>query len=571
MKEDDEKKEIISKVISEILEARDSHHDPPVIEKKIEIPPSPEMGDYALPCFFLSKEFKEDSHDIALELRQQIKKIEGFSDIQTQGPYINFFVDRKDFASRLISKVLKEKDKYGKFEVGKGRTTMVEFSQPNTHKAFHVGHLRGTCVGEALARILEFGGEKVIRANYFGDSGMHVSKWLWCYKKYHSKEKLKDDESWIASIYVEAVKRLEHNKDFKAEVEGINRALEFGDDEKLNELWKQSREISLKAFEKIYFDLNTRFDVYFFEKDLEKRGKEIVKSLLDNKIAKRSQGAVIMDLSKYNLGIWVLIRKDGTILYSGKDMALVEKKFEFYPNMDQSIYVLGAAQSLHFSQLVKTLQVSNFPNSEKLKGIFYTEVRLPTGKMASRTGNNMLYRDFMEKVMNHASDEIKKREKRIGKNALKERALKVSVAAIKYDFLKQGSQKVIIFDIKKALSFEGNSGPYLQYSYARANSILQKSDKKGSTKPKRLGEKEVELIKKMSEFQDVLIKSYITLTSSGIANYAYQLAQSFNEFYHACPVIGSKEENFRISLVKAFMQILKISLTLLGIDVLEKM
>jgi arginyl-tRNA synthetase len=569
MREDEEKKDKIAQLILDALKDRKTDISREEIVKKIEIPPSAEMGDFAFPCFIISSKLKENPSELSVEIRSKIKNLKDFSDIQTKGPYINFFMNRDEFATDLISKILS--DNFGTFDKGKGKTSMIEFSQANTHKAFHVGHLRGTCIGESLARILEFGGNKVIRANYQGDSGMHVAKWIWCYKKFHAKEKLKVDESWIASIYVDAVQRLEKNKDYQAEVEGINRSLESGDDEKLTALWKKTREMSLEAFEKIYSQLNTHFDSYFFEKDVEERGKEIVKSLIDNKIAKKSQGAIIMDLKKYNLGVWVLTRRDGTILYSGKDLALVEKKFEAYPKLDESIYVIGAAQEYHFNQLVKTLELSKFPNSEKLKGIFFTEVRLPTGKMSSRTGQNILYRDFIKKVLEHTKKEIKKREPRIKKDILEDRALKVSVAAMKYDFLKQGNNKIIVFDIKEALNFEGNSGPYLQYSYARANSILNKSEKKPLKKAKKLHEKEVELIKKLSEFPNVVSKAYETLNPSGIANYSYQLAQTFNEFYHKCPVVGSKEESFRLALVKSFMKILKNSLSLLGIETLNEM
>ena len=186
------------------------------ILKRIEIPPSPELGDFAFPCFFSCFIVKEDPKDIALEIREEIGSLKGFKDIQTQGSYINFFLDRKKLSGNLISEILSKKDDFGKQNIGKGKTIMVEFSQANTHKAFHVGHIRGTSIGESLSRISEFCGNKVIRANYQGDSGMHVAKWIWCYKKYHSREKLKDDESWIASIYVDAVKRLERNKKWQS-------------------------------------------------------------------------------------------------------------------------------------------------------------------------------------------------------------------------------------------------------------------------------------------------------------------------------------------------------------------
>jgi arginyl-tRNA synthetase len=528
------------------------------------------MGDYALPCFFLASKLRQDPSELAVELRSVMKNPRGFKDIQTRGPYINFFLDRGKLTDSLISDVLSKKENFGGLNLGKGKKVMVEFSQANTHKAFHVGHIRGTSIGESLSRILEFCGNKVIRTNYQGDSGMHVAKWIWCYKKFHLKEKLKDDESWIASIYVDAVKRLGKSKKFQKEVENVNKKLESGDLE-LSELWNKTRELSLKSFQKIYSQLNTHFDVYYFEKDMEARGKEIVNSMLENNFAKRSEDAIIMDLQKYNLGVWVLIRKDGTILYSAKDLALVEKKFIDFPDLQKLIYVIGNDQDLHFNQLVKTLEITKFNQADKLKHVSFGMVRLPTGKMSSRTGQNILYSDFLKEISEVAKKEIKKRFPKLKKELLESRALKISIAAIKYFMLRQGEQNNIIFDIKESLNFEGNSGPYILYSYARASSIIKKSKKKSDANSDNLDKKEIELIKKMSEFEDVVRKSFESLSPSHLANYSYQLAQVFNEFYHECPVINSPKESFRISLVESFRQILKNSMYLLGIDVLEEM
>lgn len=570
MRKDNNKKEIIAELLINVLKKKKINIKKQEIIDEIEIPPSQELGDYSFPCFFLASKFKENPSEIAVEIREDMKTSKLFSDIQTKGPYINFFLDKRKLAVKILSDILSEKDNFGKSEIGKGKTIMIEFSQPNTHKAFHIGHVRGTCIGESLSRILEFYGNKVIRTNYQGDSGMHVAKWIWCYKKHHFREKLKEDESWIASIYVDAVKRLKKNEELQTEVNEINRKLESGEDKELNKLWEKTREISLKSFERIYSQLNTHFERYYFEKDMEKRGREIVESLLNNKIAKKSQGAIIIDLEKYNLGIWVLIRTDTTVLYSTKELALVEKKFKDFP-LDESISVMGAAQSLYFSQFIKTLELSKFKEVDKSKAIFFSEVRFPTGKMSSRTGENILYSDFLTKIVSYSKREIEKRDSKIKKTELEKRALKVSIAAIKYSMLKQNEQKNIIFEIKESLNFEGNSGPYILYSYARANSILKKSEKKGRLDINNLDDKEIELIKKMSDFHDVVSRSYTTLTPSHIANYSYQLAKVFNEFYHSCPVIKSKKEDFRILLVKSFMQVLENSLHLLGIDTLKEM
>ena len=411
-------KEVISKVLKKALKEEKVNLDEKEIEKFIEVPRSSDLGDYAFPCFFLRDKIKEEPSQIAIILREHLgESLAGFDDIQTSGPFINFFIDRKKLALDLIKEILLKKERFGKLKIGKQNKTMIEFSQPNTHKAFHVGHIRGTSLGESLARILEFCGEKVIRANYQGDTGMHVAKWLWCYQKYHAREKIKNNEAWIASIYVDAVKRLTKHKTLQKEVDEINQKLATGEDKDLNSLWKKTRKMSLNSFEKIYKQLNTHFDIYFFESEMEKRGKEIVDELLKKKIARISQGAVIVNLKKYKLGIWVLLRKDGTILYSTKDLALAEEKFKRH-KINKNIYVIGAAQSLHMNQLFKTLELMGFSNIVQNKFIPFSEVRFPHGKMSSRTGENILYSEFLQEIVDYSKKEIKIRFPSISKERL---------------------------------------------------------------------------------------------------------------------------------------------------------
>src|SRR3972149_3614240 len=248
------------------------------IEKLIEIPPSSEMGDFAFPCFSLAGILKKNPAQIAAEIKKEMGKNSEFEKIEVAGAYVNFFADKKDFAKKTISEILKKGKKFGSAR-GKREKITVEFSQPNTHKAFHVGHIRGTSLGESVSRILEFCGNSVKRMNYSGDTGMHVAKWLWCYKKYHSKEKLKNDESWIASIYVDSVKRLEANEDFQKKGDEINRKIESREDKKLSELWKKTRKLSVDSWKKIYRELNVKFDRHFFESEVEKSGKQISNEL----------------------------------------------------------------------------------------------------------------------------------------------------------------------------------------------------------------------------------------------------------------------------------------------------
>lgn len=555
-------------VIKELVEA--TKLEKSQVERLIETPPSPELGDFAFPCFVLAKEHKKSPHEIAKSFAHKIENKE-FEKVVAVGPYINFFINKKKIAEQTLKEILKEKNKYGSSKMGKKEKIMVEFSQANTHKAFHVGHIRGTSLGESISRILEFLNYKAIRANYQGDTGMHVAKWIWCYKKFHSGEKLIGDESWIASIYVDAVKRLETNPGLQDEVNVINQQLELGKDKELTALWKKTRDLSLKAFEKIYKELNTKFDKYYFEREVEKRGKEIALDLVKRQIAKVSDGAAIINLEEFNLGVWVLLRKDGTVLYSAKDLALAEKKFKDY-NLTRSITATGAAQALHTAQIRKTLELMHFSEVKKYDFINYAEVRLPTGKMSSRTGDNILYSDFMKEITEYAASEIEKREK-LDKKELQERALKISISAIKYAMLKQSSNSLMIFNKEEAVNFEGNTGPYLLYTYARARSILRKANYKKQSKisVNNITDKEKNLIIQLNSFTEQVSHAKDNLAPNIIANYAFKIAQLFNEYYHSEQVIGSKEEEFRLALVDCFCQVLNNALNLLGIEAIEKM
>lgn len=541
------------------------------IENLLEIPPSENLGDYSFPCFTLAKQLKQPPQVIAQYLQKKILKIKSkeLGKIETKGAYLNFFIDKKKFIKQALKEVSK-KD-FGRTNLGKRKKVMIEFSQPNTHKAFHVGHIRGTSIGESISRIYEFCGHKVIRANYSGDTGMHIAKWIWCYQKYHSKEKLQKDESWIASIYVDAVKKLKEDEKLQEEVNEINRLIENKKNKKINILWKKTRQLSIESWEKIYKELNTKFDKHYFESEVEKKGKAISQELVKKNIAKVSDGATIVDLKQYDIGVWVLLRKDGTVLYSAKDLALIEEKFREY-KLSQSINVVADEQSLHFKQLIKTLELMKFKNLDKFKHLPFGMVRLPHGKMSSRTGNNILYSGFIKEITEYAKKRLKERSQKISQKEINKRSLILAIAAIKYSMLKQSPNKIITFKKEDALNFEGDTGPYILYSYARANSILKKiKTTKKLSLPKQLYENEIKLSKKLYNFPQVVQRAYKDLNSAHIANYSYQLGQTFNEFYHSCPVINSENEILRLELVKDFKKILKQSLNLLGIETLDEM
>ena len=534
----------------------------------LEVPPSEEMGDFAFPCFSLAKEQKRSPLEIAQEFAEKIRTElpEGVSNVDFKGAYVNFFIDKKMLAEKVFGKVFGVM--FGSIDLAKGKTRLIEYSQPNTHKAFHIGHIRGTSLGESLARIFKACGEKVTQMNYSGDTGMHIAKWIWGYKNFHGDEELREDEKWIANIYVDSVRRLEGNEDGQREVEEINRKIESKEDEEINDLWKRTREASIMSWAKIYSELGANFDVSVFESEVEDEARKEAQALLEKGIAKKDD-AIFMDLKKYDLGVWVLLRKDGSVLYSAKDIALAKRKFSKYKS-DKYLITIGSEQEMHFRQLRKTLNLMGLEKeSEKYEVLPFGMIRFPDGKMSSRTGNNILYSDFSSEVCRIAKDGLKSRGYK--NDDIDEVALKIAIASIKYSMLKQAPRKNIIFDKNAEVSFEGDTGPYLLYSYARANSIIKKVQSDASLEIFDLKEQESKLLKKIDSFEDVLKRAYVDMAPNLIANYCLELCQMFNEFYHACPVLGSKEQGFRLKLVDAFRITLQKALDLLGIETVEEM
>ncbi|MBN2880506.1 arginine--tRNA ligase [Candidatus Woesearchaeota archaeon] len=542
-----------------------------IVESMVKSTPSVDLGDFAFPCFVLGGNPVDSSLDLKSKIEAEMPDF--IEKVESKGPYLNFFLNRVNYSNS----VLRESKNLSHIS-SKNKKVIIEYSQANTHKAFHVGHLRGTCLGESLARVLKFAGYDVTQVNYQGDTGIHVAKWIWCYKNFHSSEEIpvENREQWIASIYVDAVKRLkegtpEEDTAGLDEVRKINQHIENRDDAEIVKFWQETRQWSLDAFELIYKDLGAHFDNYFFESEMESEAKAIVKELVDSNVAKIDDGASIIDLD--DLGIWVLLRKDGTTLYSAKDLALAKRKKEMY-SPDISVYVVGAAQSLHFRQLFETLKRIKFPNSDSLFHLAYAEVRLPTGKMSSRTGQNVLYSDMKEDVWNLAYGETKKRHEDWSEDRIRNVTQAIMIAALKFDMISKDSNKMIVFDPQKACEFEGETGPYLQYVCARINSLLNKAGNSSEFKVDSISDVDYRLLLLLDDFYDVVEDTADKQKIFLLCKYSVTLSKLFNEFYHSCNISNEEDlvlKNFRIALVEATKIVLGKSLDLLGIDVLEEM
>ncbi|NIP32682.1 arginine--tRNA ligase, partial [Candidatus Saccharibacteria bacterium] len=436
--------------------------------------------------------------------------------IEAAGPYINFFVKPNAIAKITLENISKQKNKFGQSGVGEKKKILLEFSQPNTHKEFHIGHTRNALLGQSLVNILQASGYKVIPANYIGDTGAHVSKWLWAYEKFHQGEEPREDRAkFLSQVYQEAVEKISADENLKEEVSQIHQKLEKGDKE-LNQIWKKSRDWSIGEFKKIYKILNVDFDVYFYESEEEGPGKKMVADLLEKGIAKESQGAIIIDLEKYNLGVLLLLRSDGTVLYATKDIPLAFKKFEKF-KIDESWYLVDSRQSFYFQQLFKTLEIIGL--KKPLKHLVYEFVATPEGVISSRAGEVPSFTNTYEFVSDLAEQSTKQRHPDWSVKKINQTAKIIALAAIKFEMLKSSREREIVFDPKKALSFEGFTGPYLLYTVARINSILKK-EKPGKIKDWntiKIAPLEKQLVIKMLSFPEIVAEAARSAQPSIIA------------------------------------------------------
>jgi arginyl-tRNA synthetase len=560
-------KEIIADLLCSELKV-----DKNKIEDLIEVPPVLDMGDYAFPVFTLSKEIKKNPLEVAKEMTEKLRKKlpKEISGIENKGAYINFFVDKNLLAEIVLKDTTKKN--WGKINIVKKKVGL-EYPSPNTNKALHVGHLRNIAIGNSVLKILEATGSKVIHLNLYNDRGILISKSMMGYElfskgKTPESEKAKSDK-FVADLYVKFSKQSKEDPELEKQALQKLQLWEEGDNDTI-ELWKKMNGWAYQGIEETFKKFGLyEIDKNYYESEIYKKGKEIIeKGLKKGIFEKKEDGAVSINLEKENLGEKILLRSDGTSLYVTQDIYLADKKIRDF-DLDSSYYVVGNDQDYHFRVLFSILE--KFGIKKDWKHLSYGMVALPTGKMKSREGSAVSADDLIEETVDIAKKGLVERDAKLSKKEQEDRSLKIALAAIKYTLLKVDIKKKIIFDPNKDLEFEGNTGPYLLYSYARANSIIKKVKSKKPVKIIDLKDSEIKLIKKINEFPEIIKKAYEKLSPNLIANYSFELAQIFNEFYHNCPVMGSIEEGFRLRLVDSFKITMKKSLELLAIDVLEEM
>ena len=542
------------------------------------------------------------AQEIAEQVRAKIGDMPGISRVEAVKGYLNLYFETSEYARRVVDEVLSFQENFGR-GAPKHERVMVEYAQPNTHHSFHIGHARNTILGEVLARLVEFAGFETIRATYPGDMGLSVMTAVWAYEKFYKgqePEGIHERGRWQVRIYAEATAKLEPKENETPEEKAQREAYDAerremlrkweADEPSVHEAWRMTREWSLEEFRDILRILDVMMDVWFYESEANKLGKEIVDELIAKGIAEdeRPTGPVIvkidekLGLTKEKYRTMVILRSDGTSLYSTKDLALAKQKFETY-HVDRSIYVVDFRQSLHFQQVFKILELWGFPQAAKCYHLSYGYVTLPEGAMSSRRGRVILFKDVYDEAVKRALSVESERTGNIAESEREKIAEQIGLGALVYSMLAVDNNKDIVFDINEALSFDGRTGPYIQNAHVRANSILKKagvesgtleSDFPLATFQYELTKHEIELIEQISRFPTTVQQAANEYRPLVMAAYAYDLANAFHSFYHAVPVLQSEDENMkaaRLRLVAAAKQTLANALRLLDIKAPEVM
>lgn len=543
------------------------------IKNLIEIPPKSEMGDYAFPCFQLAKVMRKAPNMISAEIAEKINK-DGFEEVKVLGPYVNFFVDKAVFSKDTIETVLGEGDNYGKSNIGEGKTVCVEYSSPNIAKPFHVGHLFSTSIGNSLYKLFKEEGYNVVGINHLGDWGTQFGKLISAYKRWVDEEALeKDAIAELLRIYVKFHDEAEKDPSLNDEGRMYFKKLEDGDKE-ATELWERFRNLSLKEFDRVYDALNVHFDSFAGEAFYNDKMQTIIDELREKDLLVESNGAQVVMLDDYNMPPCIVLKGDGATIYATRDLAAAnyrKNKYDFH----KCIYVVGSPQALHFKQVFKVLELAGKDWAKDCVHVGFGLVKFPDGGMSTRKGKVILLDELLNEAVSKTLEVIN--EKNPNLENKEEVAKKIGHGAVLFTYLKNSREKDIIFDWKEILSFEGETGPYVQYSYARANSILEKATDMNylNIDYSRLNSKEeFELIKTLESFKKNIHLAVEKLEPSVITRYVIEVAKAFNKFYNAHSVLNLDDielKKARLSLVKASLQVIKNGLGLLGIDVVEKM
>ena len=542
-----------------------------VNESEVEINIGPEgIADFSVPLFKFARIKKKSPAELAKQLEGM--KSEYFSKIKAEKGYLNFFLNIEEFNKLIFSDFEKLKQNYGKNDIGKNKTIVIDYSSPNIGKPMSIAHLRSTIIGDSLYRIFKFLGYKVIGDNHLGDWGLQYGQLLYAYKHWLNKDAFnKDPVKELLRLYVKFNSEAEKDPSLKEKAKEFFAKLEKGDKELLK-IWKKFVDVSLKEFKKVYNLLGIKFDYYLGESFYVDKAREIVKEALAKGVAKydEKQGIVLIDLSKYGLIPLIIQKSDESTLYATRDLATAKYRLEkFKP--EKILYVVGSEQKLYFNQVFKALELLGYKCNYVHVG--FGLIVFKEGKLSTRRGRII----FLEEIIKEA---IKRAEKLVTINVSKKEKEKIAkiigIGAVKFNDLSQDRIKDVEFSWDKLLNLKGRSAPYIQYTYVRANSILRNAGKfdEKKVKPELLKEKEeTELVKQIALFPEIIKKASNIYQPYLIANYLYKLAETFHRFYETLPVLKARPSlrETRLMLVKFTAIVIKNGLYLLGIDVPGRM
>ena len=539
----------------------------------IEVPPNKEMGDFAFPCFKLAKVFRKAPNMIAADLAENIEANGTISKVMPLGGYVNFFVNKSQLAKTVINDVLTKKEKYGHSDLGQEKAVVIDFSSPNIAKPFHIGHIRTTVIGNALYKIYDSQGYNVVRVNHLGDYGTQFGKLIVAFKLWGSKEAVEANPiPELLKLYVKFHEEAEQKPEMEDEARAWFTKLENGDEE-AKALWQWFRDESLKEFARVYDLLDIEFDSYAGESFYSDKMDSVIETLKDKKLLVQSQGTNVVDLEEYNMPPALITKNDGSTLYMTRDLAAAIYRKNTY-DFDKCIYVVGSQQSLHFQQLFKVLELMGYEWSKDLIHVPFGMVALEEGTMSTRKGRVV----FLEDVLKQAVEKTKEIVLSKNPNAknVEQIAKQVGVGAVVFQELSNSRIKDYTFSWSRTLSFEGETGPYVQYTHARCCAVLRKAEEEVTTDINYdlLSDGDgAEVLKVIGSFNKSILAAMRKNEPHIITRFVLDLAQAFNKFYHDNPILVEDAElrKARLALVAATRQTIENALALLGMHAPERM
>ena len=570
------KEEIAKLIAAEVTDLELSE-----IQSMIEVPQDSKMGDYAFPCFKLAKVMRKAPPLIAKNIAEKIADNEIFEKVEQVNAYVNMFISKEEFVKDVVEDVLEKGEGFGRSEIGGGKTVIVEYSSPNIAKPFHIGHIRSTVIGNSIYKIYDALGYNVIRINHLGDYGTQFGKMICAYRHWGNKDDVINEPiKTLLGYYTKFHEEVEKHPELDDEAREIFTKLEHGEPEEV-ELWQWFRDESLKEFNRVYKMLGIEFDSYNGESFYSDKMPRFVKELEEKGLLEESRGAHIVDLEKYGLGVALITKSDGSTLYITRDIAAAvyrKETYDFYKN----IYVVASQQNLHFQQWIQILELMGYEWARDCVHVPFGLVSLEDGTMSTRHGRVV----FLEDVLNRAVEQTKEiiREKGVNTDNIDETARQVGIGAVIFNELSNNRIKDYVFSWSKVLDFNGETGPYVQYTYARCASVLRNAGEEAVKKAMEkglagvdakylTGESSYALAKLLYRLPQVVAEAGEKFEPSIVTRHIVDIAQSFNRFYHDEHILVDNEEEkaAKLALVISAKTAIKNGLALLGMEAPERM